>query len=115
MYLDNTWYKVTANDRIKAISDLVSSLDVSVLSDYVITPILGIEDLRKSSRIDFIGGIRGLKELERRCSLDMKLAFSMYPTSIQELFAVADAGMLMPPKSTWFEPKLRSGLFIHRF
>lgn len=115
MYLDNTWYKVTANDKIKAISDPVSSLDVSVLSDYVITPILGIEDLRKSSRIDFIGGIRGLKELERRCSLDMKLAFSMYPTSIQELFAVADAGMLMPPKSTWFEPKLRSGLFIHRF
>lgn len=115
MFLENTWYKVSAKDNIRAITDPVSSLDVSVLSDYVLTPILGIGDLRKDSRIDFIGGIRGLKELERRCGLDMKLAFSMHPTSIQELFAVADAGLLMPPKSTWFEPKLRSGLFIHSF
>lgn len=74
---------------------------------------LGIQDPKTDSRIDFVGGIRGLKELERRCSLDCKAAFAMYPTSIQELFAVADAGLLMPPKSTWFEPKLRSGLFIH--
>jgi len=74
---------------------------------------LGIGDPRTDKRIDFIGGIRGLNELEKRCSQDMKVAFSMYPTSIQELFAVADAGLLMPPKSTWFEPKLRSGLFIH--
>lgn len=115
MYLENTWYKVSAKDNLKAITDPVDSLDVSILSDYVITPILGIKDLRTDSRIDFVGGIRGLGELERRCAKDMKLAFSMYPTSIQELFAVADAGLLMPPKSTWFEPKLRSGLFIHQF
>ena len=75
---------------------------------------LGIHDPRTDKRIDFVGGIRGLAELERRCREDMKLAFSMYPTSIGELFAVADAGRLMPPKSTWFEPKLRSGLFIHK-
>lgn len=78
------------------------------------TPILGIGDPRVDKRIDFVGGIRGLDELERRADSDMKLAFSMYPTSIGELFNVADADMLMPPKSTWFEPKLRSGLFIHR-
>ena len=75
---------------------------------------MGIGDPRVDKRIDFIGGIRGLKELERRVKADMAVAFSMYPTSIQELFAVADAGMLMPPKSTWFEPKLRSGIFIHQ-
>ena len=77
-------------------------------------PILGIENPRTDKRIDFIGGIRGLAELERRANSDMKLAFSMYPTSIEELFAVADAKRLMPPKSTWFEPKLRSGIFIHK-
>ena len=77
-------------------------------------PVLGIDDPRTDSRIDFIGGIRGLEELERRADSDMKVSFAMYPTSIDELFAVADAGLLMPPKSTWFEPKLRSGLFIHR-
>ena len=76
-------------------------------------PVLGIGDPRTDKRIDFIGGIRGLKELERRVNEDMAVAFSMYPTSIQELLDVADAGLLMPPKSTWFEPKLRSGLFIH--
>ena len=81
----------------------------------MLAPILGIDDPRTSDRIDFVGGIRGLGELERRCSEDCVLAFSMYATSIGELFAVADAGLLMPPKSTWFEPKLRSGLFIHRF
>ena len=75
---------------------------------------LGIDDPRVDKRIDFIGGIRGLGELERRVEEDMTVAFSMYPTSIQELFAVADEGRLMPPKSTWFEPKLRSGIFIHR-
>ena len=89
-------------------------LDVSLLQDYLLGPVLGIGDPRVDKRIDFIGGIRGLKELERRVKEDMAVAFSMYPTSIQELFAVADAGMLMPPKSTWFEPKLRSGIFIHR-
>jgi uncharacterized protein (DUF1015 family) len=76
--------------------------------------VLGIKDPRTDDRIDFVGGIRGLQELERRVGEDMKVAFAMYPTSIGELFAVADAGMLMPPKSTWFEPKLRSGLFIHK-
>ena len=92
----------------------MEGLDVSLLQNNVLGRILGIADPRTDKRIDFIGGIRGLKELERRCREDMKVAFAMYPTSIQELFAVADAGMLMPPKSTWFEPKLRSGIFIHR-
>ena len=82
--------------------------------DQLLGPVLGIGDPRTDRRIDFIGGIRGLKELERRVERDMQVAFSMYPTSIAELLAVADAGRLMPPKSTWFEPKLRSGLFIHR-
>ena len=89
-------------------------LDVSILQDQLLGPVLGIGDPRTDKRIDFIGGIRGLKELERRVREDMEIAFSMYPTSIKELLAVADAGLLMPPKSTWFEPKLRSGLFIHK-
>ena len=113
MYLDGQWYKLTAKDEIK-VSDPVDSLDVALLQNNLLTPILGIGDPRVDKRIDFIGGIRGLKELERRCSLDMQIAFSMYPTSINELFNVSDAGKLMPPKSTWFEPKLRSGLFIHK-
>ena len=95
-------------------ADPVKGLDVSILQDQLLGPVLGIGDPRTDKRIDFIGGIRGLKELERRVSEDMEIAFSMYPTSIEELLAVADAGLLMPPKSTWFEPKLRSGLFIHR-
>ena len=113
MYLDDTWYLLTAKESIMS-EDPVDGLDVAILQDYLLTPILGIGDPRIDKRIDFIGGIRGLGELERRADNDMKLAFSMYPTSISELFAVADADMLMPPKSTWFEPKLRSGLFIHR-
>lgn len=92
----------------------MDGLDVSILQDHLLAPILGIENPRTDKRIDFIGGIRGLAELERRANSDMKLAFSMYPTSIEELFAVADAKRLMPPKSTWFEPKLRSGIFIHK-
>ena len=114
MFLDGTWYELTAGEAMRQISDPVASLDVSLLQDYLLGPVLGIGDPRIDRRIDFIGGIRGLKELERRCSLDMKVAFSMYPTQITELFNVADAGLLMPPKSTWFEPKLRSGIFIHR-
>ena len=114
MYLDGTWYCLSANDTLKKITDPVDSLDVSLLQDYLLAPVLGIGDPRTDKRIDFIGGIRGLKELERRVSTDMTVAFSMYPTSIGELFAVSDAGRLMPPKSTWFEPKLRSGLFIHK-
>ncbi len=113
MYLDSVWYKLTARDEIKS-EDPVAGLDVSVLQDNLLNPILGIEDPRVDKRIDFVGGIRGLSELERRVAEDMTVAFSMYPTSIEELFDVADAGLLMPPKSTWFEPKLRSGIFIHK-
>ncbi len=112
MYLSGTWYKLTAKEEIRS-EDAVEGLDVSVLQDHLLGPILGIQDPKTDKRIDFVGGIRGLKELERRCDLDMQVAFSMYPTTISELFAVADAGRLMPPKSTWFEPKLRSGLFLH--
>lgn len=112
MYLENEWYALTAKPDILS-EDAVKGLDVSVLQDNLLGPILGIEDPKTDKRIDFVGGIRGLKELERRADTDMKVAFSMYPTSIGELFAVADAGRLMPPKSTWFEPKLRSGLFLH--
>ena len=113
MYLDNTWYALKVLPQYKS-ADPVKELDVSILQDQLLAPVLGIGDPRTDKRIDFIGGIRGLKELERRVSEDMEIAFSMYPTSIEELLAVADAGLLMPPKSTWFEPKLRSGLFIHR-
>jgi uncharacterized protein (DUF1015 family) len=113
MFLDGSWYLLTAKEEIKS-SDPVDGLDVAILQNELLTPVLGIGDPRVDKRIDFIGGIRGLDELERRVGLDMKVAFAMYPTSISELFAVADAGLLMPPKSTWFEPKLRSGLFIHR-
>lgn len=112
MYLDGEWYSLKAMDDIMS-DDPVEGLDVSMLQSYILSPVLGIDDPRTDERIDFIGGIRGLKELERRCSSDMKVAFAMYSTSIHELFNVSDAGLLMPPKSTWFEPKLRSGLFIH--
>ena len=113
MYLDKKWYKLTAKKDIIS-DDPVDGLDVAILQDNLLEPVLGIHDPKTDKRIDFVGGIRGLSELERRCQDDCVLAFSMYPTSIEELFAVADAGRLMPPKSTWFEPKLRSGLFIHR-
>ena len=112
MYLEGEWYLLTAKDNILT-DDPVEGLDVSLLQRHLLEPILGIHDPKTDKRIDFVGGIRGLKELERRVKADMKVAFSMYPTSIEELFAVADAGKLMPPKSTWFEPKLRSGLFLH--
>ncbi|MDE7266003.1 MAG: DUF1015 domain-containing protein, partial [Lachnospiraceae bacterium] len=93
--------------------DPVNGLDVAILQDHILAPVLGIDDPKIDKRIDFVGGIRGIEELERRVKTDCAVAFAMYPTSIHELFAVADAGLLMPPKSTWFEPKLRSGLFIH--
>lgn len=112
MYLDDTWYKLTIKDEKKS-DDPVKGLDVSLLQDHLLGPVLGIEDPKTDKRIDFVGGIRGLGELEKRCHADCVVAFSMYPTSMAELFAVADAGLLMPPKSTWFEPKLRSGIFIH--
>lgn len=113
MLLDDKWYKLTIKEEFTS-DDAVEGLDVSLLQDYVLDPIFGIKNPKTDNRIDFVGGIRGLGELERRNKLDCCAAFSMYPTSIGELFAVADEGKLMPPKSTWFEPKLRSGLFIHK-
>ena len=113
MYLDKKWYLLTAHTSICP-DDPVEGLDVSILQKNVFDKLLKIEDPRIDKRIDFVGGIRGLAELEKRANSDMMLAFSMYPTSILELFRVSDAGLLMPPKSTWFEPKLRSGIFIHR-
>ena len=113
MYLEKQWYCLTAKKSLFEGKDAVGSLDVSVLQDYLLGPVLGIGDPRTDARIDFVGGIRGLSELEKRADGDMKISFSMYPTSIMELFDVADQNLLMPPKSTWFEPKLRSGLFIH--
>ena len=112
MYLADKWYELTikAQDRSE---DPVEGLDVSLLQNLLLDPVLGIKDPKTDARIDFVGGIRGIHELERRVAEDCQVAFAMYPTSIQELFAVADANRLMPPKSTWFEPKLRSGLFIH--
>lgn len=112
MYLEDNWYQLEAKEKIRS-GDAVKGLDVSLLQDYLLGPVLGIQDPKTDKRIDFVGGIRGLEELERRVHTDMKVAFSMYPTSIGELADVADAGKLMPPKSTWFEPKLRSGLFLH--
>lgn len=112
MFLDGSWYRCTMHKE-DIPDDPVEGLDVSVLQNILLAPVLGIGDPKTDKRIDFVGGIRGMAELERRCSTDCAVAFAMYPTSIQELFAVADAGLLMPPKSTWFEPKLRSGLFIH--
>ena len=113
MFLKDKWYSLKVKPEFVS-SDPVKGLDVSILQDQLLGPVLGIGDPRVDKRVDFIGGIRGLKELERRVGEDMEVAFSMFPTSIEELLSVADAGLLMPPKSTWFEPKLRSGLFIHR-
>ncbi len=112
VYLDGKWYALKFSDALKT-DDPVDGLDVSILQNNVLDPVFNIKDPKTDKRIDFVGGIRGLGELERRVSLDCKIAFAMYPTAISELFAVADAHLLMPPKSTWFEPKLRSGLFIH--
>ncbi len=112
MYLDGQWYDLSL-PKSKEGDNPVEAMDVSKLQSLLLDPILGIKDPKTDERIDFVGGIRGLEELEKRCASDCKVAFAMYPTGIDELFAVADAGLLMPPKSTWFEPKLRSGLFIH--
>ena len=114
MYLDNQWYCLKVRDEFIS-DDPIKGLDVSILQDYVLGPVLNIQDPKTDKRIDFVGGIRGYGELQKRVQTDCKVAFGMYPTSIGELFAVADAHLLMPPKSTWFEPKLRSGLFIHSF
>jgi len=112
MYMDECWYKLTFKSEYTS-DDAVDGLDVAFLQKYILDGIWGIKDPKTDSRIDFVGGIRGLAELERRCKNDCQVAFAMYPTSIQELFNVANEGRLMPPKSTWFEPKLRSGIFLH--
>ena len=112
MYLQGSWHLCQVKEELLT-DDPVEGLDVALLQKLILEPLFGIVDPKTDNRIDFVGGIRGLEELERRCAQDCQVAFAMYPTSIQELFAVADAGLLMPPKSTWFEPKLRSGLFIH--
>ncbi|WP_058485127.1 DUF1015 domain-containing protein [Defluviitalea phaphyphila] len=113
MYINNKWFKLTAKKGSFNIKDPVERLDVSILQNNILEPILGIKDPRTDKRIDFVGGIRGLKELEARVHNGMKVAFSMYPTTIEDLMDIADANKIMPPKSTWFEPKLRSGIFIH--
>ena len=115
MYLEGQWYELEVKPEYIT-KDPVKGLDVSILQDLLLEPILGIHDPRTDERIQFVGGIRGIAELERLVDKgEGAVAFAMYPTSVQELFSVADAGLLMPPKSTWFEPKLRSGLFIHSF
>jgi uncharacterized protein (DUF1015 family) len=112
MYIDRKWYLLTPKEALS--NDPVASLDVSVLQDRVLAPLLGIDDPRESNRIDFIGGIHGTPELERRVDAgEAIVAFSLYPTTLDQLMAVADANLLMPPKSTWFEPKLRDGLLVN--
>ncbi|MFG0252629.1 MAG: DUF1015 domain-containing protein [Phycisphaerales bacterium JB038] len=114
MYLDGSWYSLVIPEESIDRNDPVNSLDVALLQDRVLSPLLDIDDPRTSNRIDFVGGIRGTGELERRVdSGEMAVAFSMHPTTIEQLMAIADAGLIMPPKSTWFEPKLRSGLLVH--
>jgi uncharacterized protein (DUF1015 family) len=110
MFLDGQWYSLTALPGTFPEEDPVGSLDCSILQENVLRPLLGIADPRTSEGIDFIGGIRGTRELERRCRLDMAVAFALYPVTVAQLIAIADAGEVMPPKSTWFEPKLRSGM-----
>jgi uncharacterized protein (DUF1015 family) len=118
MYLDKQWYHLKARDSVLASLSLTKSvgekLDVSILQNFLLTPVLGIEDPRTSDRIDFIGGIRGTKELEKLVdSGKAAVAFSVYPVSLDDLMNISDAGEIMPPKSTWFEPKLRDGLLTH--
>ncbi len=113
MYYDGGWYSLVAKQGTFDENDPVAQLDVSILQNNLLSPVLNITDPKNDDRIDFIGGIRGLEELERRASSDMKLAFAMFPTTVEDLMNIADAGKIMPPKSTWFEPKLLSGLFIH--
>ncbi|MFZ0390031.1 MAG: DUF1015 family protein, partial [Calditrichia bacterium] len=114
MYLDGKWYRLTAKPDTFPEKDPVKSLDVSILQENLLSPVLGISDPRKDKRIDFVGGIRGLSELKKRVdSGKFKAAFAFYPTSIEQLISIADAGKTMPPKSTWFEPKLKSGLVVH--
>lgn len=115
MYLNGKWYSLTAKQGTYNDADPIGVLDVTILSNSVLDPILGIKDLRTDKRIDFVGGIRGLGELEKRVnSGEMKVAFALYPVSMKQLIDIADSGNIMPPKTTWFEPKLRSGLVVHK-
>lgn len=114
MLLNDSWYKLTAKEAFIQKNDVIKSLDVSILQDELLAPILGIGDPRTDKRIDFVGGIRGLEGLEARVSTDMKVAFALHAVAIEDLLKVSDMGMVMPPKSTWFEPKLGSGLFMHQ-
>lgn len=114
MYMNNTWYELEAKEGTFNEEDPMDRLDVSILQNNLLSPILGIYDPTKSDRIEFIGGIRGIKELEKRADDDMKVSFSMFATTTDDIMSIADSGMIMPPKSTWFEPKPRSGLFIHK-
>ncbi len=114
MYLDSQWYRLKAKAGIYNDNDPIEALDVTLLSQQILEPILGIKDLRTDKRIEFVGGLRGLDELERRVnSGEMKVAFAMFPVSMKQLIDIADNGLIMPPKVTWFEPKLRSGLILH--
>jgi Uncharacterized conserved protein len=114
MYIEGRWYKLTAKPGTYDDSDPIGILDVTILTNQVLKPLLDIEDLRRSKRIDFVGGIRGLEELSKRVdSGEMKVAFALYPVSMKQLIDIANSGEIMPPKTTWFEPKLRSGLVIH--
>ncbi|NLC77490.1 MAG: DUF1015 domain-containing protein [Clostridia bacterium] len=113
MYLEGQWYRLTAREGTYDKNDPVAALDVSILQHNLLEPVLGIRDPRRDDRIDFVGGIRGLGELEKLVNQGMAVAFALYPTTVEELMAISDRGQVMPPKSTWFEPKLRSGLFIH--
>jgi uncharacterized protein (DUF1015 family) len=113
MYLNKQWYRLGAYTQTNN-TDTVSNLDISILQNNLLAPVLGIQDQRTDKRIDFVGGIRGLAELEKKVdSKEMSVAFSLYPVDIDDLFSVADSGNVMPPKSTWFEPKLRDGLLTH--
>jgi uncharacterized protein (DUF1015 family) len=114
MYLDGSWYELTAKPELYQDKNPIDNLDVSVLQQNLLAPVLGIEDPRTDERIDFVGGIRGLQELADRVDAGEAVAFALYPTTMDELLDIADAEMIMPPKSTWFEPKLRSGLFVHK-
>ena len=113
MILDGDWYRISFGKKFINNPDEVKSLDISILQDNILDDILGIKDPRRDKRIDFVGGIRGIDELEKRVNDDMEVAFAMYPTALKELMAVADANKIMPAKSTWFEPKVRCGLFLH--
>jgi uncharacterized protein (DUF1015 family) len=115
MYLGGQWYKITIKEGTYNESDPVARLDAAILQEYLLYPVLGIKDPRVDDRIKFIGGIRGMDELEKLVNQDgFAVAFSLYPTTMEQIINVADAGAIMPPKSTWFEPKLRSGMFTHK-